>query len=592
MNSKCFWITGLLAALVGCGGGGGGGGAPANVVAGAVVAPGGALASSVLQGGKAQRPLAAIPDGVTVTLVTVDDNGQNPQSTGVTTTTTGGNGSFTLNLPNNLTPGPNVCVIVGNPPTQLSNIVTGTTSENVMTDIRPATTAATDRLYEQARTSGIPVRTLDRSSIRSFIQQVVQEAIANNSEAATGIVQALAQARERIAASTATTAELTRAISSGGTAVTAGTGNLNDALTNLRLAMRDDQLTEADRTALLLAQRHFRDVSLRDTTNARARVGLALTRLALLGLDGRAQSVPTLQRVTNVAQIESTLLFRAVSASEISEALLNPLQAVSSLAGIRSSRVRPSRFQVSATVGNIQNYLSSTIVPELIAIAGEFATASTDEGLSLQISDDTTRNSLRRADVILLEAQIRVVAGFLAQLCSHNLDAGSFYANQQGLRSLDANHDAQVPPSEYFAPSPFGTLRTDGAANLTTALDQLRRAAARAETGIQAKMAEASDPSEIAPVDTMVRADLQNALSVVTGQVIPALNGVYSARIGGMNVNVNISAYFQNPISDLRSVAPTMRLNMTGEPLPTVPTDFPNATLNGVFPNGIPNGLF
>ncbi len=163
----------LAFASCGCGGGGGAGSSPptAAKVTGQVLGPNGVLASATIARVKSQA--TNVGSGVTVSLATVDDTGQLYTAYPGATAITNQQGQYEIAFPTGVAPSPSVCVLTGSisSPTGL-NVVTGTVA-----DIRPATTAATNLMFGQARSSGRAISSLDLATVATFMRMAIQTGI-------------------------------------------------------------------------------------------------------------------------------------------------------------------------------------------------------------------------------------------------------------------------------------------------------------------------------------------------------------------------------------------------------------------------------
>jgi hypothetical protein len=359
--------------------------------------------------------------------------------------------------------------------------------------------------------------------------------------------------------------------------------NLAAGQTSLFAVTQDNDITEADRASLVSAAARFQAVVNAQSNNSQARASLALIQLALLGLDGfgqfggNANVRSTSNNLTNIGNPESAL-----------RAALDIQNIPSLLKSVASSVVSPAARTRSATHGEIddvQNYLSGATLTAINSAAANLTAAIADQNVSLQVFNRTGRNTLNRADLVILTGGLQAISGVLNVGGAYNIDPGNFYDNRSfsSPSTIDANGDGTLTPSEYIAPAPFGTLKSGGSQRLSTALTTMRTALTTSNTGITAKLAEADIANELIPVT----ADLRTALQRAQGQ-IPLAQTALNGPITVSDVTVNIPAFLNNPIADIRTAAP----NLTIQNGRLVPGNLPNPTLNGLFPNGIPTSLF
>src|SRR5260221_1426997 len=145
----------LLAACGGGGGGGdgggGGGGATTTPMTGTLSTPGGALAFNAPTGLRrffaelfGRNAFAALPGmspvvGASIKLIEIDSSGNQAAGTAdIATAVTAADGSFTLNVPSTLGPGPRYAIRASGTSTSLDRLVTGTRAH----DLQPASPGA------------------------------------------------------------------------------------------------------------------------------------------------------------------------------------------------------------------------------------------------------------------------------------------------------------------------------------------------------------------------------------------------------------------------------------------------------------------
>jgi len=186
-GSRTRLVTGAAASmalatvLAACGGGGGGGdttpAASTTPMTGTLSAPGGALAFNAPAGLKrffaeifGRSALAALPGmspvaGAGVKLIEIDGTG-NQVGADIATAVTAADGSFTLNAPSTLVPGPRYVIRASGSSSSLDRLVTGSTSQ----DVDPATQATESLVITQV--AGGSLLGLQRSQVEELENQV------------------------------------------------------------------------------------------------------------------------------------------------------------------------------------------------------------------------------------------------------------------------------------------------------------------------------------------------------------------------------------------------------------------------------------
>src|SRR6266581_3433981 len=174
----------LAILLAACGGGGGGGGdtappASTTPMTGTLSAPGGALAFNAPTGLKrffaeifGRNAVAALPGmspvaGAGIKLIEIDGTGNQAAGTvDIATAVTAADGSFTLNVPGTLVPGPRYVIRASGTTTSLDRLVTGSASQ----DVDPATQATKSVVITQV--AGGPIASLQQSQVEELENQV------------------------------------------------------------------------------------------------------------------------------------------------------------------------------------------------------------------------------------------------------------------------------------------------------------------------------------------------------------------------------------------------------------------------------------
>ncbi len=209
---------------------------------------------------------------------------------------------------------------------------------------------------------------------------------------------------------------------------------------------------------------------------------------------------------------------------------------------------------------------------------------------------------------------------------------------------VDLNKDGKLEPNEYLPPSPYLTLRDPS--YMATAQTALEGEATEEAAGITGVLARPTDGSGgyLIPNSTTVNA----ALTQIQTQVLPVLqklptgpvtvqapqpvgapdifhpqarsaaisrsdiigtghgdDGLRAFYNGGgstsfvsqtsttptfVSVTLDLAAWFANPPTDLKTLAPTYPLDSTGFPIVSQAV-YPDPTFAGLFPNGLPAGF-
>jgi len=193
-------------------------------------------------------------------------------------------------------------------------------------------------------------------------------------------------------------------------------------------------------------------------------------------------------------------------------------------------------------------------------------------------------------DINALRASFQMVIGLLHSSLAYNLDPGS--AGYRDLAACDANHDGRVTPSEYLPTPTYGTLTSSGRTSLAntkqsflSALESLRLGAVyHLEPGVLSRdyeLLKGADPKDIAAVRDLATYLKRPFSGPFT--MSPWMTGL------GQDTLVNLSATFDDPITDIRAVAPTFVATDGGYKADlSTGTD---RTIGGLFPNGLPNEL-
>lgn len=193
-------------------------------------------------------------------------------------------------------------------------------------------------------------------------------------------------------------------------------------------------------------------------------------------------------------------------------------------------------------------------------------------------------------DINAVRAAFQLIIGLLNSSLAYNLDPGS--AGYRELAACDTNQDGRVTPTEYLPTASFGTLNANGRTRLTnskqaflSALTSLRAGAVyHLQPGILSRdyeLLQTVSSQQIAAVRDIATYLQKPFTSPYT--LSPWMTGL------GQDVVVNLSATFDNPVTDIRNIAPTF-VFVNGSYKADLST-CPDKTFGGLFPNALPNDL-
>ncbi len=227
-----------------------------------------------------------------------------------------------------------------------------------------------------------------------------------------------------------------------------------------------------------------------------------------------------------------------------------------------------------------QNVIKNTIMPELqyaedrLTVVRQHPTWSyliptSVTGLSFPLEADL-------GEALALDAVVNSLQGVLGTLIAYDFDAAP-----------------DATDADLLASTTFGTLHTDGAAQLGAARANLLVASTRfaeMETSIRAEGDDQSD--DVIPVEALDAPGAQDAAQAFA-DMAAALSGTvqtdvttWDAQI--VTVSVSAGTFFTSPITDLKTMLPTNTTDACNHVVVTSPVSFPYPTFNGVFP-GMPN---
>jgi hypothetical protein len=284
------------------------------------------------------------------------------------------------------------------------------------------------------------------------------------------------------------------------------------------------------------------------------------------------------------------------------ETFLDTLLPFRRLAGTDPAQTEP--FD-SAKYQKAVNTIKNTLLPAFTAVDQHLAELDQPNlAVTLQPPQGTigTAVIIDQGDIQLLRAIDLLVVGILNHTIAYNFDFGDFTyfpdLYKYDLTENGGNNDGKIVPSEYFPPAPFGTLATGGATNMTAALAAYQTSLAKLESGATFHL----QPGKLQATGELLNGMDPNVLSAVRDvarYLQSPFAGPYTVSpwITGLNqdLTMNLPAAFNNPVQDLRSIAPIMDIVTIQDGLDTRYdvvedlTTIENKTLNGLFPNGLPS---
>ncbi len=176
-------------------------------------------------------------------------------------------------------------------------------------------------------------------------------------------------------------------------------------------------------------------------------------------------------------------------------------------------------------------------------------------------------------EALTLDAVVNSLQGVFGTLLAYNFDA------------VPSATDAEL----LDPASTFGTLNTGGAAILTAAQADLRKASARV-VQMDAFIRAETDPQEddAIPVNALDTPEFQD-FEAGYADVEAALTGTMSVDVDafdGSIITVDVSAghFFTTPITDWKTKLPTHTVDGCDQVIISNPITFPNPDFNGLFP--------
>lgn len=225
---------------------------------------------------------------------------------------------------------------------------------------------------------------------------------------------------------------------------------------------------------------------------------------------------------------------------------------------------------------------------------------------------DGTVGTMYAADFSLICAGVAGLSGFLADACAYNTDRGR-WAPAPTLGEMDLDADGTLSPAEYLPPAPYGTLNSDGAAQLADAYSAYRAAVTHARAGLTSIPDDPSDllralfGMDLAVLGAVNAADMVaprldvERLLLILDHLDALLSGPQQLTIEywaegsaheQLDFTVDITRVYIDPLADIRDIMPSLplieiELAKAAEDTPLRPflDMFPDLTFNGVVPN-------
>jgi hypothetical protein len=259
------------------------------------------------------------------------------------------------------------------------------------------------------------------------------------------------------------------------------------------------------------------------------------------------------------------------------ELALQPAQMMRGGGGKKASaqgvRVKPQALVPGQTftTQEIQAVLADLVLPSVkqaIDRLDYIVANSTDGTVLLDYTSGSDNYHAYRQDMRAIATGLRVVyaMGLLAN--AYNWDWGTYQWDLDWAQR-DANHDGLLMRAEWAPPSPFMTLLTGGAANLSTALAMLQTAVTDARAVLGAIPSDTASPLNKAtegqlPEDLQhYRDELQSASTMLAGQVTASVEYAFfnesTQQFYGhttMTFSFNLGRFLSSPISDLKGLLP------------------------------------
>jgi hypothetical protein len=326
------------------------------------------------------------------------------------------------------------------------------------------------------------------------------------------------------------------------------------------------------------ADSHYKSALDKDPGNGHANLGAAITNLALLQDDAAVDSL-----LTFLDSVPLPLPAPGARAARSNRVLAHIGLRTGTKYDPITNAHRLARLMMRSTVDPImaswyQRVIRNHIMPRL-AYAEDRLTVIVQHptftylvptsitGLDFPLEVDL-------GEALALDAVVNSLQGVFGTLLAYNFDAVPGATNAELLDPA----------------STFGTLNTGGAAILTAAQADLRKASARV-VQMDAFIRAETDPQDddaipVSALDTQEFQDFEAGFAKMEA----ALTGTISVAVetwDSRSVDVTLSAgtFFTSPITDWKTMMPTHTIDACDQVIITNSITFPHPTFNGVLPS-------
>lgn len=341
----------------------------------------------------------------------------------------------------------------------------------------------------------------------------------------------------------------------------------------------------------------FEEAKLLDPDNMDANVGLVLCEVGLLSQNQQVlTAVGGIMGPGSFARIAGSdpVGFRKVMGSGISQTGSQVLTPGSWLRWMNSQMARVIQDQ-PPDLGPLQNVMENVIIPVLDVVILLLESIEAHSDWQLVLTPELTgmqegQLELDIADILMLDAMINALKSQLHFFVSYNLNIPDF-SDTTAVKAAFNQQDGT-----------FLKLRTNGATHLGSTRTSLLQAITRLGQFSIALQAETDDQT-----DDLIKIDptgdsgptSQDLLDIASelNKLSATLNGPqlieedFDGDGTDESLTVDLSAYFNNPISDPKQMLPPyqwdsmyMMFLWDGWPEDYTQFVFPNSTLNGIFP--------
>lgn len=341
-------------------------------------------------------------------------------------------------------------------------------------------------------------------------------------------------------------------------------------------------LASGDYTA---AYNHFQAALAKDPTNTEARFGVALSGVYVV------QNDPEIAQV--IAYVESELP-RNVAPAPQDRSLSDPLRRLGVMGatprhdfGPRSMgramiRVLGQAASDPVALSQVQYLIRTKVMPKLQLAEDHLNVIEAASEFVIQYPPAVTHQpdtiEIDKSDVLLLDAAVNGVQGWLGMLVAYNLDVPNNDFENVNAESLLAEGTA------------WATLHSGGALQLAAARNDLLTFEIRLAQAAASLGAETDDQSDDV-VSAAVLSDpefqqlLQDAERMSASLQGPVQVEVEDADQQPFTMQLHIGRFFVPAIDDLKTVLPDHVFDSNGDPVLVTPLTFADPTIHGIFPD-------